>query len=241
MKNTYYITQREVYAYFASPIAYVIMAVFLVFSGIFFYSYAIDVQEANQIMRSWFSLVGFFMLFFGSIITTRLIAEEQRTGTLELLFTSPVRNWEVVLGKWLASMALFGVALLFTFYYLLILIILGGKVDLGPLVSGYLGLLLEAGVFSSIGLFASALAFNQVIAAVLSLVFSLILYILGPLVVRSGTTDWIGNTLNFITLQTHMQGFAQGVLDLRDIIFFLSLITLFLYGTGQSISTRRAA
>jgi ABC-2 type transport system permease protein len=192
-------------------------------------------------MRSWFNLVGFFMLFFGSIVTTRLIAEEQRNGTLELLFTSPVRNWEVVFGKWLASMVLFAITLLFTFYYLLVMMALGGRPDWGPVLAGYLGLLLEAGVFAAIGLFASALTFNQVIAAVLSLVLCLVLYILGPLVVRPGTTDWIANALNFITLQTHMQSFAQGILDLRDVIFFASLITLFLYGTGQAISTRRAA
>lgn len=240
MKNTFYITQREVYAYFASPIAYVIMATFLVFSGIFFYNYVIDINEANQVMRSWFNVVGFFLLFFGSIVTTRQIAEEQRSGTLELLFTSPVRNWEVVFGKWLASMVLFGFALLMTLYYVIVMMVLGGRVDWGPISAGYLGLLLEAGVFSAIGLFASALTFNQVIAAVVSLVLCLILYILGPLVVRQGTTDWIGNSLNFITLQSHMQSFAQGLIDFRDLIYFGSLITLFLYGTGQSISTRRA-
>ena len=240
MKRTYYITQREVYAYFASPIAYVIIAVFLVFSGIFFYAYVLSAQEANSTMSSWFSVLGFFMLFFGSILTTRLIAEEQKSGTLELLFTSPVRNWEVVLGKWLASIVLFAIILIITLYYILIISILGGKADTGPLLAGYLGLLMEGGVFFAIGLFASALTFNQVIAAVVSLVMSLIFYILGPLVVHPGTTDWVANALNFITLQTHMQSFAQGVLDLRDIIYFLSLISLFLYGTGQAISTRRA-
>ncbi len=242
MKNTYYVTQREVYAYFASPIAYVIMAVFLVFSGIFFFSYASSPgNDANNVMRSWFSVLGFFMLFFGSILTTRLIAEEQKSGTLELLFTSPVRNWEVVLGKWLASMVLFTILLLLTLYYVILLLILGGKIDFGQLAAGYVGLLLEGGVFFAIGLFASALTFNQVIAAVVALVICLIFYILGPLVVQPGTTDWLASTLNFITLQSHMQTFSQGVLDLRDIIYFGSLITLFLYGTGQSITTRRAA
>jgi len=242
MKNTYYVTQREVYAYFASPIAYVIMAVFLVFSGIFFFSYASSQgTDANTAMRSWFSVLGFFMLFFGSILTTRLIAEEQKSGTLELLFTSPVRNWEVVLGKWLASMVLFAILLLLTLYYVILLLILGGKLDYGQLAAGYIGLFLEGGVFFAIGLFASALTFNQVIAAVVALVICLIFYILGPLVVQPGTTDWLASALNFITLQSHMQTFSQGVLDLRDIIYFGSLIALFLYGTGQSITTRRAA
>src|SRR5690348_4788652 len=125
MKNTYYILERELYAYFASPIAYVIMGFFLTFSGVLFSGYISPRSDGNEVMRQWFSVIGFVMLFIGSLLTTRLIAEEQRTGTLELLFTSPVRDWEVVMGKFLASVVLFLLLMVLTLYYILAMLVLG--------------------------------------------------------------------------------------------------------------------
>ncbi len=240
MKNTYYILQRELYAYFASPIAYVIMGFFLAFSGVLFSGYLSPTTDANGVMRQWFSVVGFVMLFIGSLLTTRLIAEEQRTGTLELLFTSPVRDWEVVLGKFLASVVLFLLLMVFTFYYLLALTILGGSFDWGPILTGYVGLILLSGVFFGIGLMASSLSQSQAVAAVISMIISLFLWIAGPLFVRQNEESWWSNAINFISLQPHIDSFSKGVLDARDIIFYLSAITFFLVITTQVLKVRRA-
>jgi ABC-2 type transport system permease protein len=240
MKNTYYILQRELYAYFASPIAYVIMGFFLAFSGVLFSGNFGPTSDANTIMRQWFSVIGFVMLFIGSLLTTRLIAEEQRTGTLELLFTSPVRDWEVVLGKFLASVVLFLLLMVITFYYLLVMIILGGRLDWGPILTGYIGLVLLCSVFFAIGLMASAFTQSQAVAAVISIILSLFLWIAGPLFIRQTDDSWWANTINFISLQPHIDSFSKGVLDLRDIIFYLSIITLFLIITTQVLKVRRA-
>ncbi len=242
MKNIYYILQRELYAYFASPIAYIIMGFFLAFSGVLFTGYlnVTGANDANNIMRQWFSVIGFVMVFIGSLLTTRLIAEEQRTGTLELLFTSPVRDWEVVLGKFLASVVLFLILCVLTFYYLLALTILGGSFDFGPLITGYIGLILLSGVFFAVGLMASAFTQSQAVAAVISIILSLFLWIAGPLFVRQSEDSWWANTLNFLSLQPHIDSFSKGVLDGRDITFFLTIIILFLVITTQVLKVRRA-
>lgn len=245
MKNTYYVVQRELYAYFAAPLAYVVMAVFLVFSGFLFSAFVrpqgATPVDATQVMRGWFSNMGFILLFFGSLLSTRQIAEENRTGTLELLFTSPVRSWEVVFGKWLATVILFLILLVFTAYYLLVMIIIGGSVDWGAVLTGYLGLTLQAGVFFAIGLLASAITNSQVIASVISLISSLVLWILGPLVTRPENTEWWAEFLRFISLQQHIDSFSRGVIDLRDTVYYFSLIVFFLYCTAQALEVRRTA
>lgn len=240
MKNTYYILQRELYAYFASPIAYVIMGFFLAFSGLLWSGYLAPTSDANSVMRQWFSVIGFVMIFIGSLLTTRLIAEEQRTGTLELLFTSPVRDWEVVLGKFLASVVLFILLMIITLYYLLAMIILGARVDWGPIITGYVGLILLSGVFFAVGLMASAFTQSQAVAAVISIIVSLVLWIAGPLFVRQSEDSWWSNAINFVSLQPHIDSFSKGVLDLRDIVFYLTLIALFLVITAQVLKVRRA-
>jgi len=240
MKNTYYLMQRELYAYFASPIAYVIMGFFLAFSGVLFSGYLSPTSDANSVMRQWFSVIGFVMLFIGSLLTTRLIAEEQRTGTLELLFTSPVRDWEVVLGKFLASVVLFLLLMVITLYYLLAMAILGGRFEWGPILTGYIGLILLSGVFFAVGLMASAFTQSQAVAAVISLILSLFLWIAGPLFIRQNDDSWWAGAINFISLQPHIDSFSKGVLDLRDILFYLSLIVLFLIITTQVLKVRRA-
>lgn len=240
MKNTYYILERELYAYFASPIAYVIMGFFLTFSGVLFSGYISPQSDGNEVMRQWFSVIGFVMLFIGSLLTTRLIAEEQRTGTLELLFTSPVRDWEVVMGKFLASVVLFLLLMVLTLYYILAMLVLGARFDWGPILTGYLGLIMLSGVFFSVGIMASAFTQSQAVAAVISIILSLFLWIAGPLFVRQTEDSWWANAINFVSLQPHNDSFSKGVLDLRDIIFYLSIIGLFLIITTQVLKVRRA-
>jgi ABC-2 type transport system permease protein len=177
-------------------------------------------------------------MLFGSVLTTRLLAEELRTGTLELLLTSPIRNWQVVIGKFLATVVLYIVLLFLTLYYVLLLLLLGGQVDIGPLVSGYLGLLLLGSVFFSIGLFASALTESQVIAAVIAIILSFVLYVAGPLLVQSSTGP-LQDFVNSISLGGHADSLASGVIDLRDILLYVSVIGFFLFVTTRLVASRR--
>ncbi len=251
MKNTYYITQRELYAYFASPIAYIMMAFFLAFSGALFSIFfnqgagsagsATVNAELNTVMRGWSSSVGFFLLIFISIITIRLIAEEQRTGTLELLLTSPVRDWEVVVGKFFATLVLLLLTLAFTFFYVLLMVLFGGKPDWGPLLSGYLGLLLIGGVSASFGILASSLSQSQAVAAVIGILVSIVLWFLGPLFVSNGpnSSEWWSVALSYASLESHVDSFSRGSPDLKDVIYYVTLIVLFLGITVQVLKMRR--
>ncbi len=244
MKNTYYIVQRELYAYFASPIAYIMMAFFLAFSGALFgifFSRDLTSVEVNTVMRGWATNVGFFLLIFISIITIRLIAEEQKTGTMELLLTSPVRDWQVVVGKFLATVVLLALTLAFTFFYILLMTIFGGRPDWLPLLSGYLGLLLIGGVSAALGILASSLTQSQAVAAVIGILVSIVLWFLGPLFVNQGPTGgaWWSQALDYASLSNHVDSFSRGSPDLKDILYYLSLVVLFLGVSVQVLKMRR--
>ena len=153
MRTALTIARRELSAYFASPIAYLVAAAFLVISGYLFSLILVSNQQAT--LEGLFFNINLIMLFVAPLLTMRLLADEQRSGTIELLLTAPVRDWEVVLGKFLAALALFGTILLCTLYYPLMLWRFGGKPDPGPMITGYLGLLLLAGAMLAIGTLAS--------------------------------------------------------------------------------------
>lgn len=244
MKNTYYVLQRELYAYFASPIAYIMMAFFLAFSGALFslvFGQTPNSAELNTVMRGWSSNVGFFLLIFISIVTIRLISEEQRTGTLELMLTSPVRDWEVVVGKFLATVALLAMTLAFTFLYILFMVLFGGRPDWGPVLSGYLGLLLVGSVSAALGIFASSLTQSQAVAAVIGILVSIVLWFLGPLFAQQGPTsnEWWAVAISYASLESHVDSFSRGSPDLKDVVYYLSLMVLFLGITVQVLKMRR--
>ena len=155
MKNMFVITYKELRAYFTSPIAYVVIAAFLVIMGVFFSLIVYFTRVAS--LRGVFGNMAFILLFVAPALTMRLLAEEQRSGTIELLLTLPVRDWQVVLGKFLASLAVYAVILALTLYYPLLMLRLGNP-DRGPIVSAYLGLLLLGASFLSIGVFTSSLS-----------------------------------------------------------------------------------
>ncbi len=244
MKNTFYITQRELYSYFASPIAYIMMAFFLAFSGLvfnLFFASNPGSAELNTVMRGWSGSIGFFLLIFISIVTVRLIAEEQKTGTLELLLTSPVRDWQVVVGKFLATVVLLLLTLVFTFLYILFMQIFGGSADWGPILSGYLGLLLVGAVSAALGILASSLTESQAVAAVIGLLAVITFWFLIPLFVRNGPTssEWWSVALNYASLESHIDSFSRGSPELKDIVYYFSLIVLFLGSTIQILKMKR--
>ncbi|GIW12536.1 MAG: hypothetical protein KatS3mg061_3593 [Dehalococcoidia bacterium] len=228
------IAGKELRSYFASPLAYVVTAGFLVITGIFFALSVILTSEAS--LR--FALDNFrvIFLFITPLITMRLLAEEQATGTIELVLTSPVRDWELVVGKFLGALALFGVMLGLTLYYP-VLLFLYGKPDPGPIVSGYLGLLLLGAGFIALGLLTSALTKNQIVAAVLAFAVLLLLWLASPIGdVFSGPARDI---LRYLSALDHYSDFSRGVIDTRDVVYYLSLAVAGLFATVQVVGARR--
>jgi ABC-2 type transport system permease protein len=234
LSNVFPIYRRELRSYFNSPIAYVVIVVFLAIIGYFFTSNLFLMNVAS--MRIVFELVPLVFLFFVPAITMRLLAEEKKSGTLELLTTKPVRDVEIVLGKFLAAWTLLGAALLPTLIYLITMMVLG-KIDLGPIISGYIGLMLMGGVFVAIGIFASSLTENQIIAFILSFLFVMALWMMDKvlLYVPSGLTS----TLEFLGIDYHFSNIARGVIDSRNIIYFVSMLGFSLLLATVSLERRK--
>jgi len=169
-------------------------------------------------------------------ITMRLLSEEKKSGTIELLTTKPLHDAEIVLGKFLAAWMLIGVALLLTLVYYFTIAALG-KIDHGPVVGGYLGLMLMAGVYVAIGLLASSLTENQVIAFIIGFVFVLILFMLDKVLIY--IPDAFASIVEFLGIDYHFGNIARGVIDSRDLIYFVSLLGFMLYLTVVSLGRRK--
>jgi len=234
MANIWAIARRELYSYFVSPIAYVVGALFLVVSG-FLFSIILGLSNEAS-MRSLFGNYAVIFLFIVPALTMRLLAEEQRTGTMELLLTAPVRDSQLVLGKFLGAFLLLLGILAVTAIYPLVLV-LAGNPDRGPILAGYLGVILQGAAFLAIGLFASSLTQNQVIAALLAFVILLLLWLADAL--GNFTTGRIGDLFRFLSITRHLDEFPRGVIDTRNILYFLSVIAAALFFTVQSVQARR--
>jgi ABC-2 type transport system permease protein len=187
-------------------------------------------------MRVVFELVPLVYLFFVPAITMRLLAEEKKSGTLELLATRPVRDVEIVLGKFLAAWSLLAATLAPTLLYLITFLLIG-SVDPGPVVTGYLGLLLMGGVYIGIGLFASSLTENQIIAFIVGFLFCLVLFLLDKVLIY--IPEGLASTVEFLGIDTHFGNIARGVVDSRDIIYFLSLLGFSLTLATASLERRK--
>jgi ABC-2 type transport system permease protein len=252
MRNVFIICRKELHSYFTSPIAYLLLTMFALIFGFFFWNslgyfvlMGMESQMRGQMMpmnlnemviRPLLSNVGVIGLFFIPMITMRLFAEEKRSGTIELLATSPVRDVEIILGKWLAAVGLYACMLLvaamnlaFLFKY--------GKPDWKPLLIGYLGLLLQAGALLAIGTFISTLTKNQIIAGAATFGVCLLLWVL-EWVSGYETAAW-AQVLAYMSIITHFESFAKGVLDLKDAIFYVTVIFLGLFFTARSMESLR--
>ncbi len=236
MKNTVPIMKREFSSYFNAPIAFIYLTVFLALSSWLYLKGFFLVNEAS--MRAFFGLIPWIFLFFVPAITMRLWAEEKKVGTMELLMTLPVTDAEAVLGKFLASFIFLAVSLALTFVLPLVVGILGDP-DPGQIVGGYLGCVLIGAAYLSIGLFISSLTENQIVAFIVSVVAIFLFYILGADFVLFGVPDWLVPILSFAGLGGHFESISRGVIDSRDIIYYLSVIGLFLYLNVKSIEARR--
>ena len=216
---------RELKSFFDSLIEYILLVVFLGLSGFFTWLFGSDIFFIGQAtLQPFFSVAYWTLFFFIPALTMRMIAEENKSGTIELLLTKSISDREVVLGKFLACLLLIVIALVLTLPYYITLSFIG-NVDHGAVWCGYLGLLLMSTVYISIGLFASSLTSNQIVAFLLSLfigVFFLIIFN----VLASDSTGIIGEVLSYLSLQTHFESVSRGVIDSKDIIYFLSISLL---------------
>jgi ABC-2 type transport system permease protein len=222
MKKTWIIAVKELRQFFDSLIAYILIVVFLGLSGFFTWLYGSDVFFTGQAtLQPFFSVAYWTLFFFIPALTMRMIAEENKSGTIELLMTKPVTDREIILGKFIACLLLIAIALLLTLpYYITVASI--GNVDHGAVWCGYLGLILMSMFYISIGLFASSLTGNQIVAFLLSLfigVFFLIIFN----VLASDSSGLIGQILDYLNLQTHFESISRGVVDTKDVIYFLSI------------------
>ncbi len=234
MYTTLTIAKRELGAYFVSPIAYIVTAAFLVISGYLFALILINTRQAS--LEFLFGNIIVILLLIAPLLTMRLLADEQRTGTIEVLLTAPVRDWEVVVGKFLAVFAMFGVMLLLTLYYPLLLWQLDGNPDPGPIISGYIGLLLLAGSMLAIGTLASALTQNQIVAGAIAFGILLLLWLIDA---ASSVSSGSAEVLRALSLRSHFDDFARGAINLEDVVYYLSIITGGLFVATRILETRR--
>lgn len=245
MHNIWTIAKREYSLYYSSPVAYVVAFVILLLLGILFYGNLQwagmnpgYIPGADAIMYP----LGFFIVLLTPAITTRLIAEERRLGTIELLLTAPVRDWELVVGKWLGGLMLFLTIMVISFIYpILMNNLVDPGIDQGPLVSGYIGLILLSAATVALGVFVSSLFSNQVAAFLTTLgLIIFVWWIIGLLSQIAGTTG-IGTTLlGYLDFSAHFSNnMVRGILDLKDIVYYLSVTALALFLATMSVEIRR--
>ncbi len=225
MNPIWTIAKRELHSYFDSLVAYIMLVAFLGFSGFFTWLFGGDIFFVKEASLQVFFGVAFWTLFFFiPAITMRLIAEERRSGTIELLLTKSINNRQLVLGKWLACFLLVAIALAFTLPYYLTVSTLG-DIDHGATIAGYLALLLMSSVYISIGLFASSITSNQIVAFLLALLIGIFFHFLFGIIAGS-TSGWMSEILETLSLTNHYDSISRGVIDSKDLIYFIS-ITLF--------------
>jgi ABC-2 type transport system permease protein len=252
MKHVLLIAGKEIKSYFASPIAYLLMAAFgLIFGFVFYVStrdfirMGLQAQMMGQqqpmnmndmIIRPLLGFAGTITLFLVPMITMRLIAEEKRTGTIELLLTSPIRDNEIIIGKWLGAMFLFLCVLAMSAINIAFLFI-WGKPDVQPVLVAYLGLILQGGCLLAIGEFISTTTRNQIIAGGVTFFVCLLLYLLNYF--TAFDTGVVAQVVQYLSIVTHLDNFSKGLLSMKDVIFYFSLTFFALFLTSRSMESLR--
>ena len=214
-----YIFLKELRSFFNSAVAYIVIIVYLIILGWFFISNLF--LEGQSTLRTVFEMTPFLLLFFAPAMTMRLISEEKKSGTLELLVTKPIKESEIIAGKFLAVWTLYFFTLLPTFiYYITVSFI--GNLDLGAVIGGYVGLMLLGAVFLAVSLFGSSLTENQVVAFIVSFLIVFALFMLDKVLIYLPNS--VATTFEYISVDYHFSNIARGVIDSRDIIYYLSAI-----------------
>jgi ABC-2 type transport system permease protein len=244
MRNIWTIAKREYKLYFISPVAYVVAFLFLIWIGRIYY---LNIKDAIQqtmyqpyVPSATVSIAPMILIlvFTMPAITMRLLAEEQRSGTIELLLTAPVRDWDVVVGKWLGAFLYMLTLLAITWIFPIVLNMMTTPgIDQGLLISGYLGVILLTASLLAIGVAISALFYNQVVAFFVGLGIALVLILVQPS--SPGSVGTWSDIINYINYLDHFNNFYQGVIDLKDIVYYLSVTALGLFAGSVFVESRR--
>ena len=237
MHAVWTITKKELQSFFDSLIAYILLVLFLGFSGFFTWLFGSDVFYVGQAsLGTFFSIAYWTLFFFTPALTMRLLAEENKTGTIELLLTKAVTDRQVVWGKFLSAFLLVIIALAFTFPYVITLSKIG-NIDAGEIICGYAGLALMSGAYISIGLYASSITNNQIVAFLLAMSIGLFFHIIFE-VLASNFTGFFAQVFLTLSLSNHFESISRGVVDTRDVIYFVSIIFLGLLLSEFSLTKR---
>jgi ABC-2 type transport system permease protein len=234
LSNTNTIFRKELRSYFNSAVAYVVIVVFLAIVGWVYTSSMFLINVASlRLMFEWIPLV---FLFVVPAITMRLLAEEKKAGTIELLTTKPLHDWEIVAGKFFAAWTLTGLALLPTLIYYITIAFLG-DIDNGPVIGGYIGLLFMAGVYIAVGLLASSLTENQIVAFIVGLLLMFALFLMDKVLIF--IPEFMISVVEYLGIDFHFSNIARGVIDTRDVVYFLSVLGFSLYLSVVSLGRRK--
>jgi ABC-2 type transport system permease protein len=241
MRNTWYVAQRELAAIFVQPIAYIFTIVMIGITGLIFSGQIAAIAFTPGAPISLTNVLGLFtflFIFAGPAITMRLLSEEQRSGTMELLMTLPLRDGEVVVGKFLAAFIFYLAAVGLTLIFPIILLNFGNP-DIGPMITGYLGVLLWGAAILAIGLLASALTDNQMVAFILALGLNLLFYLAFIPAEFFGNNPTIALIFQELGAQQHLGSFFRGVLVAKDIVYFVMITAVFLFAATRVMESRR--
>lgn len=229
------IMHREIVSYFTSPIAYIVTGLFLIFSGFLFFSTFFLANRAE--LRNFFSMLPITLSFFVPALTMRLFSEEKRSGSIETLMTLPVTPFDVVCGKFCAAFISSAAMLVPSVFYVITCRIFGAP-DAGPIIGGYLGALFLIASFSAIGLFASSVTKNQIIAFFIAFAICILLAVLGNFLVFLPAP--IVSFLSFFSASDHFDSISRGIIDTRDLLYFISLTALFFALSVQTLNSDRS-
>jgi ABC-2 type transport system permease protein len=252
MSNVLAIAHKELKSYFASPIAYIVIGLFALTFGFFFYSLLLyfdrtsmqmmglggptSVNVNEQLIRPVFLNAMVVFLFILPMVTMRTYSEEKRTGTIELLLTAPLTDWQIILGKFLGAMALYAAMLAVTLVHIGLLFAFG-QPDVLPILTTYLGVLLMGGCFIAVGLLISSMTRNQIVAATITFVVFLMLWIINW--IASFTGPRTQEVLNYLSITEHLDDFTRGILDTKHLVYYVSFIAFGLFLTLRSVDAER--
>jgi len=252
MNNILAIAHKELKAYFSTPIAYVVIGFFAFLWGYFFYALLLYFNQQSlqlggvegqggtninqQLIRPLFMNASVIMLFVLPLITMRTYSEEKRSGTIELLLTSPLTDFQIIMGKFVGAMGLYAAMLALTLIHMALLFSYGNP-EWRPVVTGYLGLLLMGGCFISVGLLISSLTKNQIVSGMVTFAVFLLLWVVNWIASFTGPTTQ--NVLNYLSITDHFDDFTKGILDTKHLVYYFSVIAFGLFLTARSVDTER--
>ena len=232
--NILNIFKKEFNSYFTSPMGYIFLVVFCLVNGYFFSNTFFLIGQSD--LRALFNIIPMVYLFFIPAITMGLIAKEKNLGTMEIISTLPIKDYEFVIGKYLSALALIIIGLLFTAVHFFTLVSFGINIDYGALFTGYLGLFFAGAVYAAIGTFASSLFDNQVVAFIIGVFIVLMFFLFDKLLIF--VPSFLAGTIQYLSVDYHMSNISRGVIDSRNLVYFVSVIGVFLFMTIQALSKR---